>query len=126
MVAHCIEAADMNDNPSGSAMINEFKQLKGSLSELLGSADHAALLFIDSNICGNAYLRGWWGSSVSTSAKGCALGYYTMVRIIHSGLSLLLLFLQGHELGHSQGAKHDKYDGKNTWRSVSNTYQYLK
>ena len=83
MVAHCIEAADMNDNPSGSKMINEFKQLKGSLSELLGSADHAALLFIDSNICGNAYLRGWWGSSVSTSAKGCALGYYTMVRIVY-------------------------------------------
>merc|ERR1719397_2293248 len=94
MVAHCIEAVPLNDNPSGSAMIGEFRRMKGTMEALRGSADHAALLVKKYNICGNAYLRGWNGLSVSTEAKGCALGYYTM----------------GHEVGHSQGAMHDKVD----------------
>ena len=78
MMAHCIEAANLDDNPDGGKMIQEFNKLKGSISALRGSADHAALLVKKYNICGNAYLRGWLGWSVSTTAKGCALGYYTM------------------------------------------------
>merc|ERR1719397_715090 len=109
MVAHCIEAAPLNDNPSGSAMIGEFRRMKGTMEALRGSADHAALLVKKYNICGNAYLRGWNGLSVSTEAKGCALGYYTM----------------GHEVGHSQGAMHNKVDAPNTWRSYGLGFHVL-
>ena len=81
MEAHCIEAAEMNDHPSGNKMISKFLKLKGTEKKLRGSADHATLLFMKSNICGNAYVRGWYIYSVSTVAKGCALGHYTAVRL---------------------------------------------
>jgi len=97
--AHCIEAANLHDIYSGGSMLSKFSCSKPK-EELLNSADAAALLVYNYNVCGIAYFNTFmWGSTWSTSAKGCALGYYTF----------------GHELGHNFGCLHDAKQGSN-WK----------
>jgi len=97
----CIEATTLNDDADSSALMKSFKTYKGTVEELRGTADAAALLFIRSDTCGLGYLDSWDnGNTVTIQAKGCALGYYTM----------------GHELAHNFGSTHDRE------HSSSNSY----
>lgn len=90
---HCIEAAELDDNNDGSAMLTSFRNYKGNVEALRGGADAAALLLGDFAYCGIGYLDSWrTGNTVTAQQKSCALGYYTM----------------GHELGHNFGCHHDR------------------
>ena len=101
MVAHCIEAAKLDDIKGGSKMLQTFRDSKGTIDKLRASADAAVLLVKSFDVCGIGYLRGWEGPkwAVSVTQKGCSLGYYTM----------------GHELGHNLGNMHDKVQGPNKY-----------
>ena len=73
--------------------------MKGTSSALRNSADSAALLALDFNSCGVAYLATYSsGSTISVCQKSCALGYYSF----------------GHELGHNFGAHHNPEVATNT------------
>jgi len=90
---HCIEPAELDDMNGGSAMLTAFQTYKGTVAELRGGADAAALILGDFAYCGIGYLDSWrTGNTVTAQQKACALGYFTM----------------GHELGHNFGCHHDR------------------
>jgi hypothetical protein len=90
--AHCIEQATINDMSSASAILSAFRTMKGTVANLRGSADSAALLVRTFNSCGIGYLNTIGsGTTVSAAAKNCALGYFSF----------------GHELGHNIGLHHN-------------------
>ena len=66
--------------------------MKGTSSALRNTADSAALLALEFNSCGVAYMATYSsGNTVSVCKKSCALGYFSF----------------GHELGHNYGAHHN-------------------
>ena len=87
---HCIELADLHDNPVGGAMLNQFGKLKGSTEKLRQTADVALLLFHSFEFAGIA------GGYISVVQKPYAFG--------KEG------FTPGHEIGHIFGAGHDKLE----------------
>lgn len=90
---HCIEPAELDDLNGGSEMLSAFRSYKGTVEELRGGADAAALILGSFAYCGIGYLDSWrTGNTVTAQQKSCALGYYTM----------------GHELGHNFGCHHDR------------------
>ena len=89
----CIEAATINDIQDTGSFISAFAGMKSSVAALRNSADAAALLSVDFNSCGVAYLNTISsGNTVSICQKSCALGYYSF----------------GHELGHNMGLTHNR------------------
>merc|ERR1712130_1052015 len=87
----CIEAATINDIQDTSDFISAFANMKPTTAELRNTADAAALLSVDFNSCGVAYLNTWdSGWTISVCQKSCALGYFSF----------------GHELGHNMGLMH--------------------
>merc|ERR1719295_822190 len=89
----CIEAATINDMEQSSDLLRAFYNMKSSTAELRNTADAAALLSVDFNSCGVAYLNTWdSGWTISVCQKSCALGYFSF----------------GHELGHNMGPMHNK------------------
>jgi hypothetical protein len=96
--AICSEQATINDKPTSKEMLSAFKSMKGNSEALRGSADVAALLVRSFDSCGRGYLNTIGsGSTISVTAKSCALGYYSF----------------GHELGHNIGLMHNKEAGSN-------------
>jgi len=95
--SHCIAAATLRDNYDSSAMIDQFTNYK-PITQLLNSADAAALLIKNFDSCGIGRLNGFmYGYTVTVTRKSCALGYYSF----------------GHELGHNFGAMHDARQASN-------------
>merc|ERR1711963_1307367 len=96
----CIEAATINDIQDTGDFIDAFANMKGTASALRNTADAAALLSVDFNSCGVAYLNtfdsGW---TISVCQKSCALGYFSF----------------GHELGHNMGMMHNKESSTNSY-----------
>jgi hypothetical protein len=93
------ELATLNDIRSPSKMLSAFRTMKGTAEALRGSADAAALLVKSFSACGIAYMNTIGsGTTVSVTAKSCALGYYSF----------------GHELGHNIGLTHNKEVAKNS------------
>ena len=91
-IAHCIEAATINDDSSANTVLTNFRDMKSSTTELRGGADAAAILVNSFSSCGIAYLNTISsGSLVSATKKSCAVGYYSF----------------GHEVGHNIGLTHD-------------------
>merc|ERR1719295_1561536 len=89
----CIEAATINDIQDTSDFISAFANMKPTTAELRNTADAAALLSVDFNSCGVAYLNTWdSGWTISVCQKSYALGYFSF----------------GHELGHNMGPMHNK------------------
>merc|ERR550519_1473594 len=114
---HCIELAkDLHDMEDGQDMIDAFRKWGGT--NIRRSADTAALLVADFNVCGKGTLAGYrsaltaattglsWGNTVHVAQKKCALGYFTF----------------GHEVGHNIGAHHDIDNANNNYF----TYGYGK
>merc|ERR1711981_47743 len=95
---HCIELAeDLHDMEDGVDMIYKFQDWGGS--NIRRSADAAALLVADFNVCGIGFMAAYrYQSTITVSQKSCALRYYTF----------------GHELGHNFGTTHDKINGQNS------------
>ena len=89
----CVEAATINDIQDTSDFLSAFRNMKADVTALKNTADAAALLALDFNSCGVAYLNTVTGSgrTISIATKSCALGYFSF----------------GHELGHNFGAHHD-------------------
>ena len=95
----CIEAATINDIQDTSAFITAFRTMKKYPKRLRNTADAAALLSVDFNSCGVAYLNTISsGNTISICQKSCALGYYSF----------------GHELGHNMGLTHNKEVASNS------------
>ena len=96
----CIEAATINDIQDTGDFIDAFANMKSSADALRNTADSAALLSVDFNSCGVAYLNtissGW---TISICQKSCALGYFSF----------------GHELGHNLGLMHNKETSTNNY-----------
>ena len=89
----CQELATVPDQTDARALLREFKQMKGTVSELRNTADAAALLSVDISHCGMAYMAtATSGNTLSVTKKSCALGYYSF----------------GHEVAHNLGASHNK------------------
>ena len=106
--AICIEEATIDDLPSSSEMLTAFKNMKGNVQALRGSADAAALLVNSFDSCGRGYVNSIGsGYTLSVTAKSCALGYYSF----------------GHELGHNIGLKHNKEVSTNVY--YPDGYGYL-
>ena len=96
----CIEAATINDIQDTSDFISAFANMKPTTAELRNTADAAALLSVDFNSCGVAYLNTWdSGWTISVCQKSCALGYFSF----------------GHELGHNMGLMHNKESSTNSY-----------
>ncbi len=105
---HCIEQATLNDVSSSSTMLSQFSTMKGDSATLRGTADAAALLVNSFSACGIGYLNTIGsGKTLSVTAKGCALGYYSF----------------GHELGHNIGLYHNREVTTNPY--FSDGYGYL-
>ena len=99
VVKHCSELATINDDASASTVLTNFKNMKGSVAELRGSADAAAILVNDFDSCGIGYLNVIGsGNTVTATKKSCAVGYYSF----------------GHEVGHNIGLTHDPATSTNT------------
>merc|ERR1711981_7184 len=96
---HCIELAeDLHDMQDGVDMIYAFEDWGGN--NIRRSADAAALLVADFDVCGIGFMAGYrYGQTITVSKKSCALGYFTF----------------GHELGHNFGTTHDKDNGNNNF-----------
>ena len=99
VVKHCSELATINDDASASTTLTNFKNMKGSVSELRGSADAAAILVNNFDSCGIGYLNVISsGYTVTATMKSCAVGYYSF----------------GHEVGHNIGLTHNPEASTNT------------
>jgi len=97
----CVEAATINDIEDTSDFLSAFRNMKADVTALKNTADAAALLALDFNSCGVAYLNTVTGSgrTISIATKSCALGYFSF----------------GHELGHNFGAHHDPDQATNSY-----------
>ena len=96
----CQELATVPDQTDARALLREFKQMKGTVSELRNTADAAALLSVDISHCGMAYMAtATSGNTLSVTKKSCALGYYSF----------------GHEVAHNLGASHNKEVATNNY-----------
>merc|ERR1719186_892296 len=78
----CAEQATIRDQESSKALLWAFKNMKGSMSKLLGGADIAALLVnkMGEHQCGRGYINTVVnaGNSVSVTRKSCILGYFSL------------------------------------------------
>ena len=82
----CIEAATISDIADTSTFLTTFRNMKGTTTDLRNTADAAALLALNFNSCGVAYLATYAsGSTVSVTAKSCALGYFSFGHEIGKG-----------------------------------------
>merc|ERR1719483_810222 len=98
----CVEAATINDIQDTSEFINAFANMKPSAAALRNTADAAALLAVDFNSCGVAYMSQISsGYTLSVCQKSCALGYFSF----------------GHELGHNMGLTHNPEAASNNYYS---------
>ena len=121
---HCIELANLHDNPDGQKMLRQFANLKKDIRQ---TADAAMLLVNKFNYCGIGYAR-WlcllhrwcpalcvrsWdrrryrGESLTAVARSCAVGR---------------MFTSGHELGHNFGCGHDMYEVANPPTSLKHQF----
>lgn len=92
IVKFCQERATINDTRNTLQFLNMFNSMKGSVNQLLNSADAAHLFANQFQSCGAAYVNSIGVKrTVSISRKDCTLGYYTF----------------GHELAHNFGCNHD-------------------
>lgn len=92
---HCFEeAVGLAENTNGNTMLTNFRNFKGTVPNLLRSADHAMLLVNSFSYCGIAYL-GNPSLTVGVTKRSCALGYFSF----------------GHEWAHNLGAHHNREVG---------------
>ena len=107
----CIEEATIDDMPSSSQQLSAFKNMKGSIAELRGTADVAVLLVKSFDACGRGYVNSIGsGYTLSVATKNCALGYYSF----------------GHEVGHNIGLMHNKEVSPNIYYDDGHGYLISK
>lgn len=87
----CAERISIEESKDLSEMIDLFRDYKGSVKKLRGTADVTVLL-TEKGGCGIAFLAGFErGTPVSVVNRNCALGHFSF----------------GHEIGHTFGLEHD-------------------
>ena len=66
----CHELATLHDNPDSGKLLRDFENMKGGAAELRNSADAAALLVLNVDVCGRAMLdEARTGYTFSLTAK---------------------------------------------------------
>ena len=92
------EKTTIDEVKKNEEMWSKFNSMKGSAKELRGTADAAALLVADSDVCGLGNMDATGnGGTITLNAKGCVMTMYVL----------------GHELGHNFGLGHNKEQGPN-------------
>ena len=92
--AHCPEKLDIKETGKAQKLLNTLTNLnKKDYAKTRDGADVAALLVMELNYCGIAWINTINnGQLFSVTAKSCATGYYSFA----------------HEIGHNIGANHNK------------------